>query len=76
MEIKDSARKRGIPDADILHAWRNALRYVELEYQGQLQLLAIGPTRSGKLLELVIPTDEPKRIIHAMMLRPKFYKYL
>jgi len=28
------------------------------------------------LLELIIPTGEPERIIHADTLRPKFYKYL
>lgn len=76
MEVWDSARKHGIADADILHAWRNHLRYVLLEYRGVLQYLAIGPDRSGALLELIIPTDQPERIIHADKLRPKFYKYL
>jgi hypothetical protein len=61
---------------DMLHAWRNQLRYVLLEYKGELQYLVIGPSRSGSLLELIIPTDEPERIIHADKLRPKFYKYL
>lgn len=78
MEIRDSARKHGIADEDILHAWRNQLRYVLLTYGEDevLQYLAIGPARDGALLELVIPTDEPERIIHADLLRPKFYKYL
>jgi hypothetical protein len=76
VEIHDSARKHGIADADILHGWRNQLRYVLLEYNGELQYLAMGPARDGALLELVIPTDEPERIIHADKLRPKFYKYL
>jgi len=31
VEIKDSARKHDIADADMLHAWRNQLRYVPLE---------------------------------------------
>jgi hypothetical protein len=26
--------------------------------------------------ELIVPIDEPQRIIHADKLRPKFYKYL
>lgn len=60
----------------MLHAWRNALRYVELEYNGELQLLVVGPSRSGAPLELVIPSDPPQRIIHADYLRPKFYRYL
>jgi hypothetical protein len=76
VEIKDSARKHDIADADMLHAWRNQLRYVPLEYKGELQYLAIGPARNGALLELIIPTGEPERIIHADTLRPKFYKYL
>jgi hypothetical protein len=76
VEVGDSARKHDIADADMLHAWRNQLRYVLLEYNDELQYLVIGPARDGALLELVIPTDEPGRIIHADKLRPKFYKYL
>ena len=76
MEVRESAHKHGIADADILHAWRNQLRYVELDYNGEPQLLVIGPSRTGALLELVVPTDELQRIIHADKLRPKFYKYL
>ena len=76
MEIRDSARRHDIADADMLHAWRNQLRYVILEYNRELQYLVIGPARNGAMLELVIPTDEPERIIHADKLRPKFYKYL
>jgi hypothetical protein len=60
----------------MLHAWRNQLRYELLEYNGGLQLLVIGPDTSGALLELIVPIDEPQRIIHADKLRPKFYKYL
>ena len=52
------------------------LRYVELEYNGELQLLIIGPSRNGAMLELVVPDSEPQRIIHADALRAKFYKYL
>ena len=76
MEIRASARRHGTEDDDMLHAWRNQLRYVELEYNGELQLLVIGPSRSGALLELVVPVDPPQRIIHADQLRPRFYEYL
>ena len=31
----------------MLHAWRNQLRYVLLEYNNELQYLAIGPDRTG-----------------------------
>lgn len=60
----------------MLHAWRNMLRYEMLEYNGELQMLVIGPSRTGTPLELVVPADEPQRIIHADELRTKFYKYL
>lgn len=76
MEIRDSAHKWGVSDDDMLHAFRNAVVIVEQEYKGQLQNLVIGPARDGSLLELIVPGDEPQRIIHAMPLRPKFYRYL
>lgn len=75
MEIRESARKHGVTDADVLHAWENALRLVEYEYQGEDRILVIGPDLSGNLLELVaVPADEPTRIIHAAALRPKFFR--
>jgi len=77
VEIRDSARKHGIADTDIEHAWQHAIRLVEYEYAGQERLLVIGADRHGRLLELVaVPADEPTRIIHADLLRPKFYDYL
>lgn len=77
MEIRSSARKHGIDDRDIEHAWRHATRLVEYEYEGDERLLVIGPDRHGSMLELVaVPVDTPTRIIHADRLRPKFYDYL
>jgi hypothetical protein len=49
MEIRDSARKHDIPDADIRHAWRHAVRYVEYEYDGEERLLVIGPAQDGSM---------------------------
>ncbi len=73
MEVADSARKHGIPDADILHAWRNVLRVAEQDYGGENRIIAVGPARNGALLELVIvPADEPTRIIHADYARRSF----
>lgn len=43
MEVIVSARKHGLSDADILHAWRNVMRTVEQDYGGETRLLAIGP---------------------------------
>lgn len=77
MEIKRAARKHGITDAAIRHAWEHALRYVEFEYDGEDRLLVIGADESGNLLELVaVPLGEPTAVIHADHLRPKFYDYL
>ncbi|MEF9411335.1 BrnT family toxin [Rhodococcus pyridinivorans] len=77
MRIVDSARKHGIGDDDIVHAFDEAIRYVEYEYDGEERLLIIGPDTAGRLLELVaVPAGEPTRIIHADRLRAKFYHYL
>lgn len=77
MEIRESARRHGIDDADILHAWANAMRLIEYDYEGEDRLLVIGPDREGRMLELVaVPTDHPTRVIHADRLRPKFHDYL
>jgi uncharacterized DUF497 family protein len=77
VEITSSARKHGLDDASITHAWENALRYVEYEYDGEERLLVIGPDPAGNLLELVaVPADEPTRIVHADRLRPKFHDFL
>ncbi len=43
MEIRPSARKHGIHDVDIDHAWHNATRLVEYEYDGEVRLLVIDP---------------------------------
>jgi hypothetical protein len=77
VEVTTSALKHGIDDVDIQHAWTNAIRLVEYDYDGQDRLLVIGPDRHGRMLELVaVPVDEPTRIIHADRLRPTFYDYL
>ena len=77
MEIRSSARKHGITDEEIQHAWDNAIRLVEYEYAGEDRLLVIGADQHGRLLELVaVPAGDPTRIIHADRLRPKFYDYL
>ncbi len=77
MRVSDSAFKHGIAKADILHAYINAVRLVEIEQYGEDRLIVIGPDRAGKWLELVaMPADDADRIIHADRLRPKFYEFL
>jgi uncharacterized DUF497 family protein len=77
VKIAVSARKHGISDRSIVHAWENAIKLAEFEYDGEERLFVIGPDPSGNLLELVaVPLEEPVRIIHADRLRPKFYDAL
>ena len=77
VEIVGSARKHGITDDNIAHAWNNAIRLVEYEYDGEERLLVVGPDQQGRMLELVaVPAGDPTRIIHADRLRPKFFDYL
>lgn len=73
MEIAGSARKHGITDVDMLHAWRNAISIATFEYDGEERVFLVGPAWDGRLLELVVvPADHPVRIIHADDLRPSF----
>lgn len=77
MRVTESAFKHGVDESDILHAFRNAVRLIELEQYGEERLLVIGPDRSGNWLELVaVPANVADRIIHADRLRPKFYEFL
>lgn len=76
-EVAASARKHGVDEADMAHAIANAIRYLTIEYDGEERMFAIGPDRSGRLLEIVlVPADSPQRIIHADILRPTRYKFL
>jgi hypothetical protein len=77
MEFTKSAAKHGISEADALHAIRNVQVY-RLQIDGSdSRMLIIGPDRQGRLLEIVVvPAQEPERIIHADVLRPKFYALL
>lgn len=77
MDIAGSARKHGIADADVLHAWRNVYAAAEQEYDGEIRIIAVGLARNGAFLELVlVPADEPTRIIHADNARQTFLSRL
>jgi len=55
------------------HAVRNAIRVID---QGDRDLY-IGADRSGRLLEVVVLDDDGQPVvIHAMVLRRKFYDQL
>lgn len=74
MEIADRARRHGVADEDIRAAVSVPLRLLR---QGDDRVLVIGADSAGRLLEIVVldPYDDPVAI-HAMPLRPKFYRYL
>lgn len=75
MEVVHSALKHGYSEKDILHAYDNALRYVEYDYRGEDRLLVIGPDLSGNLMEVVAvpvqtpPADHPRRFSATQVLR-------
>jgi hypothetical protein len=67
--ILASARKHGVHDDDILHAYRHPTRVLQLD---DLTML-IGPSQTGQLLEIGVSRAEGiDFIIHAMAARPKF----
>lgn len=70
--ILDSARKHGVLDEDMLHAYRHPIRVFE---QDELTML-IGGDPSGRPLEIGVATSEDgiEFIIHAMPARPRFMR--
>lgn len=75
MRIGEPARNHGVADDDIQHAIRNAVRRREM---GENLTMLIGSAADGSLLEigvLDLDGDDPVAI-HAMTLRPKFYRFL
>lgn len=75
MRIGKPARNHQIPDSDIHHAARNAIRRRDL---GENLTMLIGPATDGTMLEigvLDLDGDDPVAI-HAMPVRPKYYPLL
>ncbi len=75
MRIGGPARNHGVTDDDLQHAVRNAVRRITM---GEDLTMMIGPATDGSLLEigvLDLDGDDPVAI-HAMTLRPKFYRFL
>lgn len=69
--ILHSARRHGIADKDILHAWRHPIKAWEMD-EGLTML--IGPDRAARLLEIGVAdsVDAGSVIVHAMRARAKF----
>ena len=69
--IVASARKHGISDNDMLHAYRNPLRVFQVD---DLVML-IGGDETGRMLEVgVVAAEGIEFIIHAMPAREKFLR--
>ncbi len=69
--VVESARKHGVLDQDMLHAYRNPLRVFELD---DLTML-IGADAAGRMLEIGLATAEGiEFIVHAMPAREKFLR--
>lgn len=78
MRIHASAFKHDLTEADIDHAWQNAIAFFDIEPNNDpLKSLCIGPDVAGNLLELLyLHLEDTDLIIHAMQLRPVFAEYL
>jgi hypothetical protein len=70
--IAPSARKHGISDDDMLHAFRNP---IGVDYLDENLTMLIGPARDGALLEVgVADSADGPVIIHADRARAKYLR--
>lgn len=70
--ITNSARRHGIADVDMLHAYRNHVDAFNVD-EGLIML--IGPDFVGRMLEVGVDIKgDTERIVHAMPARPKFLR--
>jgi hypothetical protein len=68
--IAPSARRHGIDDEAMLHAFRNPIRVHHLEDD---LIMFTGPARDGTLLEVgVADSPDGPVIVHVVRARPKF----
>jgi hypothetical protein len=69
--ILASARKHGVNDIDMLHAYRNPIRV----FQPDDLVMLIGADKAGRLLEVgVVASEGVEFIVHAMPARPRFLR--
>lgn len=70
--IAPSARKHGVSDETIRHAFNHPLKAEELD-EGMTML--IGPDQAGNLFEVgVVSSDEGPVIVHAMPARETYLR--
>ena len=71
MEIEPTARRHGVTDDDMLHAYRQHV--IAFATDDDAVTMYIGPGVDGSLLEVgVVVDDDGEAIIHAMPARAKF----
>lgn len=69
--IVATARKHGVNDNDMLHAYRNPIRVFSLDDL----IMLIGADQAGNLLELGVATGEGVEfIVHATPARPRILR--
>ncbi len=69
--ILESARKHGISDDDMLHAYRNPIRLFVLDDM----VMLIGGDEAGRLLEVGVAEAEGLEfIVHPMLARERFLR--
>lgn len=70
--IAESARKHGVSDEDILHAYRNPIRVFELD---EGFTMVIGANHAAIIFEIgVVDGIEAPVVVHAMRAREKFLR--
>ena len=76
MEILPRARKHRISDADIRHAFNNAVAAITAPHQPDFTMV-VGADLNGQLLEIgVLAADDNDYVIHAMRARAKYVKMI
>jgi hypothetical protein len=70
--IVESARRNGVRDDDILHAFNQPIFVEDLD---EGLVMFVGPDRAGQLLEIgVVASSDIPVIVHAMEARPKYLR--
>jgi hypothetical protein len=70
--IATSARKHGVSDDVIVHAFNNPVRVENID-EGLTML--VGPDHAGNLYEIgVVTSDEGPVVVHAMAARDKYLR--
>ncbi len=76
MEVLPSARKHGVSDEDIRHAYANAIIAITTPDQPDFTMY-VGPDGAGRLFEIGVLSDaDDDFVIHAMSARPKYLKLI